>query len=96
MGLTTVQRDCAACDCIVFVYCTMMPGIYCYACNSYLGQCGDRVDNSKGTLFRSRCSGPCFARRGEDDGENNIIVYSPFPVDLFLSYRTDSTDSRTI
>lgn len=43
-------------------------GIYCYACNSYLGQCGERVDNSKGTVFRSRCAGPCFARRGEDDG----------------------------
>jgi len=47
----------------------MLSGIYCYACNSYLGQCGERVDNSKGTVFRSRCSGPCFARRGEDDGK---------------------------
>ena len=47
----------------------MSAGIHCYACNSYLGQCGERVDNSKGTVFRSRCSGPCFARRGEDDGE---------------------------
>ena len=46
-----------------------LSGIYCYACNSYLGQCGERVDNSKGTVFRSRCAGPCFARRGEDDGK---------------------------
>jgi len=55
--------------------CALLTGIYCYACSSYLGQCGDRVDDSKATVFKSRCAGPCFVRRGEDDGMLGRLTY---------------------